>query len=414
MSKRDPKIALLTSCTVTRNVDPIVRIQDAPVFDTMRELCDWWVAEMGKVDEEQWATPGHIYAGRSFDAVTEMAQVIGRENVYIITGGVGCAPLTQPIVPYDFTSSKKETHNAHQHVKGEVFLPHVWWEMINMGLYDVQHPIKNLAQEYDVVIAALPKIFIKYILSDLTACGQEAQQRKIFIPIPKSMTTSVPAVVRNSLVPYTREYAASTPFTRVDKAQRVVQKFLREGLERGSFIEYATDIEGEVDEPQQRDDVDYDAMFKDHPEILEADNVGVAILRARNCGYKIGGKARFAGAWRGATTTVEAQNNVNKKDVNQAAKALKNIAKNMKPVEMAEDDIILERLGLFVKALDEVDPTLAFTAADVVSWAEQMYPDDPKGMDNPNKLSYLISYNTKYLGLEELSAGSRKAFRRKR
>ncbi len=78
---------------------------------------------------------------------------------------------------------------------------------------------------------------------------------------------------------------------------------------------------------------------------------------------------------------------------------------------MTDDTIIIERLGEFVQAARSLDPNLMFTAQEVVQWAKLMYTDDIRGMDNTNKISYLVSYNAGYLGLEEIKAGSRKSFK---
>lgn len=408
--KQKQPIALLTSCSVTRNYAPIVRIGDAPTFPYMDDLCEWWVEHMNKVPDEERRTPGELYAGLSFTAITEMAQGIGHDNVYIVTGGLGLGRHTDKIPPYDFTADKNAPHNAHQHISQEKFLPHLWWGKVNMAFRDSPHPVRDLLDRYDMIVGALPKIFIKYIVSDLEQCSVEDRRDRIFIPIPQSMQGSIPAGVRDAFVPYGPEFLANVQYNRVDKAQRVVQKFLKES--GGDFVSYASVLRNNAAKgaPHTRVEVDYDTMFEDHPDIVDAPDLGTAIFRAKAHGHKIGGKSRFAGAWRSARGQIEID--ADEEELSAAQNALKAIIKQGAAVnEVSDDDIILERIGLFVEALKDTELSgTTFSSKEVCQWAEHMYPNDLRGMDNTNKVSYLLMYNAGFLGLRQIDAGSRKAF----
>lgn len=408
--KQKQPIALLTSCSVTRNYAPIIRIQDAPTCDFMDELCAWWMEHMQDVPDEEKRTPGELYAGLSFTAVTEMAQSIGHDNVYIVTGGLGLGKYTDKIPPYDFTADKNAVHNAHQHIAQEKFLPHLWWGKVNLAFRDTPHPVCDLLERYDKIVAALPKIFIKYIVSDLEQCPAEDRRDRIFIPIPQSMQGSIPAAVRDAFVPYGPEFLANVQYNRVDKAQRVVQKFLRES--GGEFTEYATLLRNDASKgtPHIRAEVDYETMFQDHPDIVDAPDLSTAVFRAKAHGHKIGGKSRFAGAWRSARGQIQVEST--EEELGAAQDALKAIIKQGAAVnEVSDDDVILERIGLFVEALKGSELSgVTFSSKEICQWAAQMYEDDLRGMDNTNKVSYLLMYNAGFLGLRQIDAGSRKAF----
>lgn len=410
MAKNGKKpLALLTSCTVTRNAEPIVKIGDMDAVATMGELCKQWQTEMSVHNKDVKKSPGELYAGTAMTAITEIAQDIGHENIFIVTGGVGLVRHTDAIVPYDFTADRKQLHNAHQKVTGERFIPHVWWNKINVALHNDPNPIRTLLDEYELVVGALPKMFTKYILADLESCGPEVRGERIFIPMTSSMYNGLPNVVKDAYVPYTPEYLADIMYSRGDKAQRVVQKFLRQASEKniGDLAqEMLTDAANS--KPSRNGNVDYAAMFEANPEIIEADDVHTATYRAKANGYKIGGSSRFAGAWRShkwpnvAVVTNKARHT-------KGVSALQGIISMGE--RMSDDDKILERLGEFVAAAKDVDKNLVFSAKEIVAWAKEMYPDSLDGMDNTNKVSYLVGYNAGYLGIEELKVGGRKGFR---
>ena len=369
---------------------------------------------MQGVAVEQLKTPGELYAGASFTAVTEMAQAIGHDNIFIVTGGIGLGRHTDKIPPYDFTSDKKADHNAHQHVTGEKFLPHVWWSKVNEMMRGTSHPVKDLLDQYDFVVGALPKAFIKYLIADLELCGVEDREKRIFIPVPYSMLGSFPKTIQNAFVPYTANYTANIVYGRTDKAQRVVQKFLRDVGNADSsnpFEDVALGISDEAMHtgPTNVEDVDYDAIFKQYPEILEAPDVGTAIHKAKAIGIRLGGKLRFAGAWRSAKGPFGLE--ASAKEQKAAHAALKQIMADGMEFTATDDELILERIGLFVSTLRASNPKAAFTSREVTKWAEIMYPNDLRGLDNTNKVTYMIMYNAQYLGVTITTSGSRKIFK---
>lgn len=409
--KFKPRIALLTSCTVSRNYDPVLKIQDMPKVASISALCAKWGDTMHQLSPKaQLYTPGEIYAGISFDTVSEIAQEIGHDNAYIVTGGVGLTSLTDEILPYDFTSDKKALHNAHQHVTKEKFIPRIWWGLINKALHDDPSPIASLAEGYDYIVGALPKNFIKYILDDLSSIPMKDLEEKVFIPIPRSMMGSVPKAIRKAFVPYTTDYLEGLAWNRYDKAQRVALQFITNGLAQKSFQMEALQVEAQSADYIHEGvaELDFDALFKEHPTLLEAEDVNHAIHKAKALGLKIGGRHRFAGAWRGATGTIKVD--VNKTTIGLAQDALQKMITSGSPKNYVDDDDLLLRIGIFIEAVRKESSDMIFTAKEVVAWGKLMYPKD-KIIANTTKISYALSYHVKYLGLEQLSVGSGHAYR---
>lgn len=405
MSNKLIKIALLTSCSVTRNFAPQIRIQDAPVFGTMNELCEWWAGQWRAAakDKSILKTPGELYAGVSFTSITEIAQVIGHDNIYIITGGAGMCKHTTKIVPYDFTSSRNEEHNAHQHVVGEKFLPHVWWNKVNAALHNRTNPVAELLNTYDVVITALPKAFMKYIIDDLKSVDPDVLRNRVFMPLPRSMMGSFPKSIHEALVPFDAEYTADLTYSRYDKAQKIAWRFINRCTSLEDVQAYANEVRSTALnlDSTTGTQIDYDELFTAHPEMVQAENVAIALRHAKALGIKVGSKMQFAGAWRGAKGSLEVE--VDEDTESRSMAALQSLL--IKPVSSTpyQNDELLRQIAIFVKTvkhLQKPEAPIAFQAADIAAWGRQMYPD---GGDivRTGKVKYALKCHAKYLGLKE-------------
>lgn len=403
------QIALLTSCTMSRNFEPILKIEDAPICVSMNELCLWWAKQTkAKSVPANLKTPGELYAGIAFDTITEIAQDIGHGNIFVVTGGVGLVGLNDKILPYDFTSDKGASANAPQRVSGEKFIPHIWWGKVNEALHSNSTPVASVVEKHDVIVGALPKAFIKYIIRDLESVSPAVLREKVFLLLPRSMMGSVPKTIHNAFVPYGPSYVQDLTANRYDKAQRVARKFITEGAE--NYIEYADTVStrGSADAMQETEIVDYDKMFEEHPRLLDGGDIGIAIHRAKALGLKIGGRHRFAGAWRGAKGQLKV--NVTATIMTKAKKGLKTILSGGAMGAYTDNEQLLERLGIFVQAVREEAPELIFTSKEVTAWGKETYADD-KDLCSAAKVSYVLSYHAKYLGLEMLTIGSTNGYR---
>jgi len=409
------KIALLTSCTVSRNFEPLVKIEDTPVFTTMNELCGWWVdaIRLEASHKDILKSPGELYAGVSFTPITEIAQDIGHENIYIVTGGVGLTKHTDKIVPYDFTSDKKADFNAHQHVTGEKFIPHIWWGKINSQLHKNAAPISHLLKKYDLIVGALPKAFIKYITQDLQAIDPEDLKSRVYIPIPRSMIGSVPKIVRSAFIPYSNDYTTGISYSRYDKPQRVAQKFIRHCTTLKSATTHAQEVieagtKLALSTSNNNADINYDDLFKQYPQLLEVESADVAIYNAKLLGIRLGGKHRFAGAWRGAKGLIKVK--APPDTIHDGREAFATLLAMARPKSFTNEDELLQQIGLFVSIVKESQPTFIFTAKDVATWGKLTYKEDAN-IAQSNKIAHLLNYHTKHLGLEVLISGSTRGYR---
>ena len=418
MAKK-PRIALLTSCTVTRTTEPIVRIENSP-DGTMRQVLDDWVEQLDKyslaLGAEHMATPGEIYRGVSMDAVSEIAELIGRENVFIVTGGQGLIRIDEPIVPYDFTSDKGAEHNIHQHITSEKFLPHMWWGMINDAQGRTQYPIAKLLDddEYDIIIGALPKSFIKYIVSDLQALTEDALTTKVFIPLPASSIGSFPKNIHPALVQYCSSYTNDLGANRYNKAQQVAFKFINQGTTAGSsFMKLRVVMKEQAIKESllavtEKTAVDYDTVFKDNPNLLEAENTTIAIRMAKVLGLAIGGRHQFKGAWEGAKGTIYAKipKDIAEKSKDILAKLRDDKIKKPKSVKADYTDELVSRAAIFVATVRKESPEMVFNSKDLSKWGEAIYGKEDKiGICSAVKMGYILDYHTSHLGLEKVQGG---------
>lgn len=415
------KIQIITNCTVTRNFPPLVRVRDIPE-GTMAQACNWWAAAITEEakTKKNLHTPGEIYAGHSYTAVTEMANLVGHKNIHIVTGGQGLINLTQPIVPYDFTSDKKAQDNIWQRIKGEKFLPTLWWQMINgpQGLHPYSAtgtPVADLVRKHkdDVVLMALTKGFIKYIVADLASLGSEILAARVFIPISGSQVTSFPRTIRQALVPFDGAFVESLGATRYDRQHQVVMEILRRHKEGQKIREICAKITSEAvgrarDRVTGTEEIEYDVLFTDNPELLKCDDADKALQMAKILGVSTGGKHRFRAAWRGAKG--ELQVDIDKETKTKGVGILQGLLAgyNKGTKDDAGERQLLERCATFVQLLKEAGGE-SFNAALVADWGKEMYGEG--SITSAVKLAYVLEYNAKHLGIEPYKSDGKLFFK---
>lgn len=408
------EVAFITSCTVSRNFPPLVRVRDIPPGN-MEEAVAWWTEQLDKhaKDTDNLKTPGDIYKGIAYNTVFDVANTIGHDNVHIVTGGQGLIKLTTPIVPYDFTSDANEAENIHQNIKGEKFIPGIWWSKINTWRHGYGTPIAALLDEYEFIVGAMNKSFVKYLVKDLSSIPSDVLRKRVFIPIPRSMMSSFPKAIHEALIPYESSYTRGLNASRFDKPHKAAKKFLEAVLKGADPVALSATIAEEatseaVARAKTSDAPDYDDMFERHPEILDTNSPEQALRVAKVLGERIGGRHRFTAAWRGAKGHVSVD--VTDEQMTKAREALGSLIQEEEQV--AQDDVILEQIGLFVKVLKDTSPATTFTTSMVAKWGEQMYGEDaPSGITSAVKLAYIMEYNAKYLGIETFKQGNKTIYK---
>ncbi len=417
---KQPRIALLTNCTGSAYFDPLISIEDAPVFKTMNELCEWWTTCMAAERETQpdeMRTPGELYKGISFDTVTEIAQVIGHSNIYVVNRGGGLVRHNKKMVPYNFTYSRDEIGSAWHKVTGEKFLPSLWWTKINSALHGEPHPISQIkteeGEEYDYIITSLSGSFIRLISADLSRL--DSRETRLFMPITRSTITTIPRNIRSSCVPYTAAYAQGLNYSRYNKAHRITQKFLMEGIESGDLLKYANEVrntQSMLSETPVNSQVVYDILFEEHPELLEAATIENAYNLAQMQGLRVGSHTKFVGAWRGAQGPQVIT--ATKKELDDARSSLRLVMASMSSGELSSNEEVLEQIGLFIEAVRKEDVTLLFSSKEVSTWGRLIFGDKAKrkrSIGSSAKVASMLRTHTTYLGLEAIGVGDVQAYR---
>lgn len=412
MSKDTKHIAFISNCTQASSTKPLLRISDAPKVATMDELLQWWTHALQDASSVDTLMPlGSLYTGLSFDTVIEIAQVLGHENVFIVNRGAGLVRLNQKIVPYDFTYDRKEPDSAYSKVTDERFMPRLWWAKINQALHNEPHPIANLktedGEDYDHIVIALPKNFIKMVASDIECAPNKVQ--RIFIPTPISFGSGIPRAIRQLCIPYTKAYTYDLDYTRYSKAQRVAQKFLLEAMELGNFTKHANAIRDAQHalEDKGSTGMSHEDIFEAHPELLKCETVQGAMSLAKMHGLRIGSRIRFTGAWHGAKGALELD--PDKDELKTAADSLRSIMSSM-PSRQIDSEELLQQIGLFVLTVKKENPTLIFTSAEVSSWGKLVYTKGAT-ITSSGKVAGILRAYTSHLGLEQFRSGSKYLYR---
>ncbi len=396
---KQPRVALITNCSGSRRYPPQIRVDEIPL-GSMAQALEWWTNRLEELEESQKVdlyTPEEIYQGPAYTVIKELHEFIKPEDTFIVTGGQGLIGFNEKIVPYDFTSDKNLSPNIHERMKHDKFIPTGWWKNINKVRRGIENPIAELLNsgKYDMIVGALTKGFIKYIADDL-GCINDAES-KAFIPIPRSMLTSFHRGAQRALVPYGREYMEDVRAFRYDAPHRAVQKFLRLAKE-SSMSEVAVEMRNTSKSQavsrvtQGGTNTDYDAIFEEYPELLEVD-IHHALSTAKALGVKIGGSKRFLAAWRGARGQIEVD--VDADEMDKSKSVMSRILSTSHTIDNT-DDMILERIGVFIKTLRDLMPRATFIAKDVCAWYKEMYEEELSAI----KVSHMLMSNTQYLGIK--------------
>lgn len=412
-------IALLTNCTMSANYEPLVDITNAPEVQTMQELCDWWVAAIQLARKSQpkgLHTPGALYSGVSFDTVAAIAQIIGHKNIFVVNRGAGLVRLDHKMVPYNFTHDKDDPLSAWNKVVGEKFIPAIWWGLVNHGLYGLSTPITEYLSGYKYIVTALPQGFVRLIAPDLELLGD--MNNRLLMPMPQSGITSIPRTIRSACIPYSKAYTRDLTYNKFSKTQKVAEKFITVGLESGNLMKHANalrDAQNALEEIPAAE-IGYPQLFKENPELVTSGSAEAAYRRAKMKGLRIGSQAKFTGAWLGSQGVQEIE--ITTEEFSTATSALQAIMAEGIGQAHSTDEELLKQIGVFIAVVKGEDATLPFTPKNIASWGKIVYPSEntkkPHSISKSAKVSSILRNYTDYLGLEQITVGTTKAYRIKR
>jgi hypothetical protein len=403
-----PKVGLITACASSRMIAPKVRVEDMPLNLTMKEALDWWHKTLAEHSEPQYAiTPREQYRGTGFSTLVRI-QDIYPVDLRVVTGGMGLIDLDEPIIPYDFTASKKEEHNIHQKVTKEPFVQTVWWRGINNLRLKGLTPVADFVREHELTAISAGKIFLRYIAEDLLSLGFD-ERKKVRILLTASSLGSVPAQLHSMIIPFARNAVAHMPGNRNDINHRAAQLFFQKCADEPTWVNLSLEEHAKLfashslqgNQSQGMSTEQLQTIFEDHPGYLQLpmDEAYLVVKRAHG---NPGGKMFFRGVFRLATQQVA---KVQTPDVVKGAEVLKGMdfLQNKASATPNAEDKALEGLQIFAAALRQVAPNTAFGSADIVKWAETYYDGigAPEMLKSPMQLSYLIRANLGILGFQQ-------------
>jgi len=394
---------VIATCTSTRTVEPVVRVGDLPTDLTMQEAFDLWKKELES--NKPSTTPAEMYRGLGFLTLSNIIRTFPIESAKIVTGGQGLIGVDQPIVPYDFTADVKEHPNIHQKVTKEPFSQTHWWKMINTwrGSPTPIADIINKATEPSSVIISCPKIFLRYIASDILSA--DPSKANVFrILLSASSIGSVPMQLRPFIVPFDRSSVANLPGNRNDVTHRAAYMFIDAmvkdpSLRELSPYEQRRRVFGEEGGIYTTNKVDVPSILKARPELLE-----LPVEDAYKALYKefgsFGGRNAFHSAFmraKGIEVRGEADDD--------AVSILQSLGLKPKVNESVDKkDDTLQLASVFVDAVRKVGVGIKFDSNSIVAWAEKYCSAKsiavPDELQTALKAVFFLKKNAPVLGLE--------------
>lgn len=389
------KVGLITACSSTRSMPPTVKVQDMPEGLTNAEAMEWWCDKIGDKGLQR-TTPGEQYRGTGFNTLTKIQATLGADT-RIITGGLGLIGLTDEIVPYDFSASKKEEHNIHQKVTKEPFIQTVWWARINEYFGRSGTPVAKFVLEHDLVVISATKVFLRYIADDILSIPIQYRDR-VRILLTESSLGSVPAQLRPMIIPFPRTAVSHLPGNRNDINHRAAQLFFQQLEDDPEWLSRTIEEHAELykgAQVSQNSALSQQALldiFDSHPGYLQLGPDQAYLVVKRSHGNP-GGKMTFRGVYRLA----KASNfEPDKKDVSKAEQALAGMGFLSQVAQGTdEEEAALQALSIFAEAVKGIAPNAVFSTADISNWAKSYYTEsEPPGiLTSPNKLAYLMRAN---------------------
>ena len=414
------RMHIITNCSSTRLIAPVVKVQDLPSGLSNQEALDQWVNMLDA--NKASTTPREQYRGQGFMTLLKTLNDFKPESVQIITGGLGFTDIDDNIVPYDFSGSPKEEHNITQKVTKEPFSLPVWWSMINKRRFGDANPVATYISqlgEDEVCVISLTKIFLKYIASDFLSAPEAAKQ-KCRILLTASSIGSVPMQLRPYIVSFERSAIAHIPGNRNDINHRALWQFLDRVKDVETFSNPAYSLassvfglssgaasgESEAIRDRGMAAMDVAATLRKRPELLKMNPEFAYKTLYREVG-PFGGRQNFKGMFIKAQMDAGIIAALPEQEVDDdALDALGSL--NLKEATTATDDDTqeaLDLLNIFIGAVRRANPNAEFNAADVCTWATNY--TNKKGLKLPDvltmpiKLAYFLKSYYGALGLNK-------------
>lgn len=404
---------LVTCCTSTRTEPPKVRCADMGSGFTMSGALDRWLELLSIHDAS--VTPPQLYRGVGFHTVTKIADVIGQENVRVLTGGQGLMKLDTKFVPYDFTSNKNHPGNILDVVTEEPFVIPLWWNMINKALRGTPTPVADLldSKGTKLVVVALNKFFMKYLHDDMLSARNVDKLRIVVVGKSRS---HVPTQLRQQVLQVHKQDISGTVGNRNDISHRAALLFIRKvaagEVDVDANVEQHQEILGDLSPgaTEHLTQLTPKVVLQRAPDLLESGSVDQAYQEARRRYGTIGGIIAFRAAWYAA----KGVDVVASKTEAAAAKVALAAIRGTLDVRSAklvgiDSDAAWRLTRIFVKMLREDLPDAKFNAADLQSWiisyCDTMDREVPRGIvEGLHKIGQFLTGSFEALGLEKFKS----------
>jgi hypothetical protein len=379
----------------------------------MQDALQHWLAILKK-HQKTLTTPRQLYRGQGFLTLSNVMRQFDIKKSYIVTGGQGLIHVDEEIVPYDFTADKHTTPNIWEKVTAEPFQQQAWWGMINEGRNKPRNPVAELinkANGHSEIVISCPKIFLRYISSDILS-SDPAKLNAIRILLSASSLGSIPQQLRPYIVAFDRSALNHIPGNRNDATHRAAMLFLSSLEKDPSLKDQPPYIQrglifGESEKRERMNSVDVEAILDDRPELLEldADDAYRALYRERG---PIGGRLRFKGYFMAKKGQTFEKMEADKEALN----ALSSLGLSTRRGGQRSEDDQAVKLGLiFAAAVRESLPDAHFEATDFCSWAQAYCgtkkQEVPEVISSPLKTSYFLKTHYPLLGMTIQGKGYR-------
>ena len=422
-------IALLISCGATKSISTrdLLRGSRLKGNVSMKELLDEWTTLLE--GREAIITPREFFRGMSFHTLTKIQDYMPEHNMFVVSTANGLVPLTQKMVPYDFTTTSGVFGNVRDKVTKEVFDTSTWWRMINTRLYNRPHPIAELLESSKfrlVIVSVTPKTF-KGLVDDLLSVDPKNLQ-KLRIIMTGAGDNAALAKFSSSILNFDSRLNKVMVGNRNDAATRaswLLIKLLSEQdptlelsiAEHQDMINKTLDTFG-LKVAQGRSPskgANIRTILESNPHLLEL-TPGQAYTEVRKHHHGVNNLTKFRSVW----VLLQDQNNATigstpianeayGETLEVAAQALSYIDSlldqmNTKTITDAEEQETISILKIFLHTLRDHRPGGRFTAKTVSLWAEEFCSttdtEIPVQLATANRLTHVLKCYQEYLGIQ--------------
>ncbi len=422
-------IAVVAMCASTKSISTksILRGSRLKGGVSMQELLDEWTTLVAS--KEPSMSPAEIYRGIGFHTLVKLQSYVSESNIHIASTAMGLVPLTQKIVPYDFTSNPNYFGNVHEKVTKEPFVYTTWWSMINERLYKQPTPIARLLKDpkLKLVVIAVPPNTFKWLVDDLLTVDPQLLESKLRVMVTGVGSSAALGKFSTQLLRVDKRLNKTMVGNRNDAGPRAAWFFIKlltehlssiddDTLTHQDMLDKAMDLIGPKPQISQHNlsgDVDLKKILDHNPHLLEMP-AGQAYKEVKRSHRGIGSITRFRSIYTLMKSSTPEENTSEPPALEDGAlklalSAMEHIdplliKEGSKTITDEEEEEALFILRTFVQTLREHRPEGKFNARTVCLWAEEFCTASeiriPTQLITSNRLSYVLKCYQEHLGIK--------------